>query len=60
MYEKELINTMKDLTAAVLVSTIFQARHLKDKLEDTDRDSDEEIVKAVLKMWKETRQKWIP
>jgi len=60
MNDKKLIETMKDLTAALLVNTIFQAKQLEDKLTDIDRDRHEEIAKAVHQMWKEARQRWIP
>lgn len=55
MSNKELINSMKDLTAALLVNTIFQTKQIKPETMDNS-EQNIETVRAILKMWKNMRE----
>jgi hypothetical protein len=56
MENQELIGAMKDLTAALLVNSIFQATQLKDVLMDKPEEN-LETVRMVCQMWEKMKMR---
>lgn len=57
---KELINSIKDLTAAVLVNSTLLARRIHAAKEDIPPEKNKELADIVLEMWKESRKYLVP
>ena len=55
MENQELIGAMKDLTASLLVHSIFQAKQLEDVLTDNPEENIQ-TVNSVFAMWKKMRE----
>ncbi len=58
--DKDLINSVKDLTAAVMVNSILQAALLRNQKADISSEEYKELVTLVQKMWKTARNDLVP
>lgn len=56
----ELINSIKDLTAAVLVNSTLQAAQIRNAKADIPPEDYKDLVDYVRGMWHAARQKIVP
>lgn len=56
----ELINSIKDLTAALLVNSTLQASQIRNAKADISPEEYKDLVTYVREMWHTARQKIVP